>query len=247
MKILSIGNSFSQDAHKWIHKLAKTNGIDIQTANLFIPACSLQIHWNNIMEDNANYDLEWNGNEGERKISISEALQMEAWDVITLQQVSSLSGFAETYEPYLSKVAETVRNTVPDAKLYFHQTWAYEIDCTHEAFGTYGGNQKQMYNIVTETMKRAAESIHVDMIPVGSVVQTIRSQIPEFDYANGGISLCRDGCHLSYDYGRYVAAATWIHTLTGQDIKVTDFEDLDKTLLGKICKVVNRHLSYKEI
>lgn len=32
MKILFIGNSFSQDAHKWLHKLAKANGVEFETA-----------------------------------------------------------------------------------------------------------------------------------------------------------------------------------------------------------------------
>lgn len=36
MKILSIGNSFSQDAHKWLHKLAKVNGVEFEIANLYI-------------------------------------------------------------------------------------------------------------------------------------------------------------------------------------------------------------------
>ena len=34
MKVLSIGNSFSQDAHKWLHKLAELNGVEMETLNL---------------------------------------------------------------------------------------------------------------------------------------------------------------------------------------------------------------------
>ena len=33
MKILSIGNSFSADAHVYLHSLAKERGIDLDTVN----------------------------------------------------------------------------------------------------------------------------------------------------------------------------------------------------------------------
>ena len=58
-------------------------------------------------------------------------------------------------------------------------------------------------------------------------------------YKNGGLSLCRDGFHLSLDYGRFAAAATWLKTLTGIDVSVTEFEDFDIELLKKIVAVVN--------
>ncbi len=34
MKILSIGNSFSQDAQRYLHALAKVEGVDLKTVNL---------------------------------------------------------------------------------------------------------------------------------------------------------------------------------------------------------------------
>ena len=39
MNILSIGNSFSQDAQKWLHKLAAGNGVEMDTVNLYIGGC----------------------------------------------------------------------------------------------------------------------------------------------------------------------------------------------------------------
>lgn len=64
MKILSIGNSFSQDAHKWLHEIASNHGMELETANLYIGGCSLQTHWENLVNDNAHYELEWNGGAG---------------------------------------------------------------------------------------------------------------------------------------------------------------------------------------
>ena len=239
MKILSIGNSFSQDAHKWLHKLAKNNGIELETANLYIGGCSLETHWKNAQENNAHYDLELNGENAKRKISIAEALELEKWDIITVQQVSFLSGIHETYEPYLSSLVSVVREAQPDAKLYFHQTWAYEIDANHGGFANYNNNQTEMYHRIKDTSEKAAKSICAELIPTGTVIQALRETVPEFDYKNGGLSLCRDGFHLSWDYGRFAAAATWLHTITGKKINASYFEDFNPELLKKIIYAVN--------
>ena len=239
MKLLSIGNSFSQDAHKWLQKLAEKNGIELKTANLYIGGCSLETHWLNFEQNNEFYDLEINGGEAERKIGISEALKMDDWDVITVQQVSGFSGLEETYEPYISKLAEVVRNAVPNAKLYFHQTWAYETDSSHGDFARYNNDQDQMYDCIIRVTEKMAKKINAELIPVGTVIQHLRRNVAEFDYKNGGISLCRDGFHLTLDYGRFAAAATWLKTLTGMDVSVTEFEDFDTEILKKIVAVVN--------
>ncbi|MBQ9965260.1 MAG: DUF4886 domain-containing protein [Clostridia bacterium] len=239
MKILSIGNSFSQDAHRWLHKLAQVNDINIETVNLYIGGCSLEMHWNNFLKDSQEYEMQGNDGILIKKTSIKEALEGDKYDIVTLQQVSGLSGIYETYEPYLSSLVSEVKKAQPNAKIYFHQTWAYEIDSNHEAFKNYNHNQKEMYRCIIEVSEKAAQSIGAATIPTGKLVQKIRETIPEFDYNNGGLSLCRDGFHLSLDYGRFAAAAIWLRTLTGEKIKTASFEDFNTELLSKIIKVVN--------
>ena len=58
MKLLSIGNSFSQDAQEWLHKIAVANGVELETTNLMIGGCSLETHWNNMKSGEAAYYLE---------------------------------------------------------------------------------------------------------------------------------------------------------------------------------------------
>ena len=110
-----------------------------------------------------------------------------------------------------------VRQLQPRAKLYFHQTWAYETDSTHPWFPQYGCDQGRMYEQIVETTRWAANSIDAALIPVGDAIQTLR-QLPAFDYGNGGRSLCRDGFHLTLDYGRYAAAAVWLATTVDVEI-----------------------------
>ena len=239
MKILSIGNSFSTDAHKWLCKLAEINGINIETANLFIGGCSLEAHWENFIGNNTDYSLEINGNEGEKLINIPQALAMNKWDIITFQQASHFSGIAESYEPYLSNLVAEVRKIQPQAKLYFHQTWAYETDSLHPGFADYNHSQQEMFERIVAASRKAAKAIGAEIIPVGTVIQQIRKTVPEFDYQNGGLSLCRDGFHLSFDYGRFAAAAVWLLTLTGKKIECGAFQNFDAALLNKILEVVN--------
>ena len=239
MQLLSIGNSYSQDSHKWLHKLAAQNGVDCETVNLYMAGCNLSTHWNNVVEAFTDYEMEPNGNACEGKIGIIQALSLKKWDIITLQQASHQSGKYDTYQPYLASLVSLIREMQPDAKLYFHQTWAYEIDSDHPGFVNYQNDQKEMYRSILDASAKAAQSMDGILIPVGKVIQTLRETVPEFDYANGGLSLCRDGFHLSLDYGRFAAAATWLHTITGQKIETDGFEDFDLALLKKILTVVN--------
>ena len=48
MKVLAIGNSFSNDAMRYLHGIAKADGVDMKTVNLFIGGCPLSRHYANI-------------------------------------------------------------------------------------------------------------------------------------------------------------------------------------------------------
>ena len=48
IKVLSIGNSFSRDAQRYSYKIAKNEGVEFKSVNLYIGGCSLQTHYMNI-------------------------------------------------------------------------------------------------------------------------------------------------------------------------------------------------------
>ena len=81
--------------------------------------------------------------------------------------------------------------------------------------------------------------INAEIIPTGDIVQFVRENIPEIDYENGGLSLCRDGFHLSEDYGRFLAGAVWFKKLTGKNLKEQPFQDVDFNIIKKLITVVN--------
>ena len=239
MKILSIGNSFSEDAHAYLHKVAKERGEDLYTVDLAIGGCSLERHYKNISENLKAYLISTNGSEWEKDlVTIEEIIKNDIFDVVTLQQVSGYSGIYENYQPYLNEIISYVRKYQPNARLYIHRTWAYEIDSTHSDFPKYDCDQAKMYKAICDTTDKIANEVGVDIILSGTVIQNLRERVPEFDYKNGKDSLCRDGFHLS-NYGRYAAALTWFATLTGKQVSPMNHEDFDIDTIAKICKVVN--------
>ncbi len=222
IKILAIGNSFSQDATAYLHDIAKAGQVELKVVNLYIGGCSLETHWTNAQVDEAAYEYELNGQYNGRKVSIKEALLEDSWDYVTLQQVSGDSGLIATYYPYIKDLHNYVTEYAPQAKQLIHQTWAYEINSDHSAFANYGCNQVVMYEALKDAYHKIARELSLEMIPCGTVIQTLRKN-PVFDYTNGGISLCRDGFHMNLIYGRYAVAATWYEYLAHRSILTNSY------------------------
>lgn len=241
LKILAIGNSFSQDATQYLKSIADSAGINVEVANLHIGGCSLKRHAENIIGNLQVYNYERNGCFEGRVVSIQEALLEKAWDIITIQQASGLSGLIESYEPYASVVLDCIKLYAPQAKIYFHMTWSYESDSDHSQFSFYDCSQERMDHQIQETVEIFTKRTSLPVIPSGEIIRRLR-KLPEFDYANGGLSLCRDGFHMSMDYGRYAVAATWFEILTRTSIEVTTFtpEGTNPVYIARIRKIVHQ-------
>ena len=210
--VLAIGNSFSRDATAYLHDICENTGIPVFVVNLYIGGCSLERHWANAESNAQAYQYQENGTVTDRNMSISEALHSRRWDFIVTQQASHDSGWPDTYEPFSGLLFGYLRKEAPEARVYLHQTWAYEKDSGHSGFIRYNRDQQEMYRRSREAYRAAAEKYGVPLIPCGDVIQNIRKH-PGFDPAKGGISICRDGFHMHYLYGRYALACTWAKTL----------------------------------
>lgn len=220
MKVLSIGNSFSQDAHRYLHRLAKQDGTELTTANLYIGGCSLEQHDRNRADDSPAYDFERDGEKTDIRVSIRQALVSDDWDVVTLQQVSHFSGQYETYSPYIETLADTIRHHCPRAKILMHQTWAYEDGCERLTETGYASS-REMLSALCDAYGRAARTIRADgIIPCGEAMMRA------VDMGIGRIH--RDTFHASPGAGRYLLALCWYQTLTGKDISRNQFTDFDE-------------------
>ena len=126
MKVLAIGNSFSEDGTRYLYEIAKAAQVDMKVVNLVIGGCPLRLHFANSIENNRNYGMQLNGMSSGFKVSIREALLSDEWDVVTIQQASKFSVNYDSFQPYLNYMADYIRMHAPKAKLYLQQTWAYE-------------------------------------------------------------------------------------------------------------------------
>ena len=55
MRILTIGNSFSEDATRYLSQIAKAQGVNFEVVNLMIGGCSLERHYRNMLDDKKDY------------------------------------------------------------------------------------------------------------------------------------------------------------------------------------------------
>ena len=196
--ILSIGNSFSQDAQTYLHDLAKSEGVQIETVNLMFGGCSLDRHFRNLKGDKKEYILEVNGHMcGGFCVSLKDSLLAREWDYITIQQASGKSYVSDSYDPYIQELSSYIRELCPKAKLLIHQTWAYEShsDLIHRhGFETYD----EMFEKVQQNYENAALSIHADgMIPSGAAMKNALEL--------GLSSIHRDTFHAKLGIGRFIA------------------------------------------
>ena len=236
MNVLCIGNSFSEDATAYLQRIS--NG-ELYVRNLAIGGCSLERHYNNMVENLVNY---WYEEDAKciRDSSVAQALEEREWDRITLQQVSQDSGIIDTYEPFLGEIVKYLKEKCPSAKIVLHRTWAYDDKSDHGGFVNYDRDRKKMYNAIVDTTNKIAEKYGFDIIPCGDAVELARD-LPEF--SNGAeLNINRDGFHLSLDYGRYLAALVMYRYFTGKSATEVDFEpeNTDKEINRKLKEIANK-------
>ncbi len=226
MNILSIGNSFSCDAQRYLHDLARSRGADIQCVDLFIGGCSLERQYREFMGDRRSYIPEFNGHYADGFfVSLKEALTARNWDYITLQQASHYSCDYSTYEPWLSLLAAEVRRYCPGAKLLIHQTWSYENGSDRLASQGFA-TMEEMTLAAKDCYAKAAEAIGAHgILPCGEVFLEAQRR--------GCGKLHRDTFHASYGLGRFLLALTWYGCLTGDDVREVTFRPFDEEVDGE--------------
>lgn len=215
LRILAIGNSFSEDATRFLHPILDAAGVENKIVNLYIGGCPLERHWHNIEENSAEYEYQPDGEKTDHLVSIDEVLDGMDFDIISTQQASGDSGWENTYEPFLELMLEHLKARKPNAKYFLHQTWAYETGSLHPHFMRYHRDQQEMFERLRKAYGDAASRHGLTLIPTGELVQKLRAS-GMFDPDKRCI--CRDGFHLSYLYGRYAAALLWAKCMAGIDV-----------------------------
>ncbi len=224
LRILAIGNSFSEDAiESYLFELAKVENKQIIIGNMYIGGASIELHVNNAKNDKAAYSYRKIGLDGikvtTKNISIAQALADESWDYISLQQASPFSGQYEVIMKDLPNLIGYVQQLKPaHTKLVYHSTWAYQQDSNHKGFANYNNDQLQMYHQIVEVSRTLSKNKAFEFVaPAGTAIQNMRT-------SSIGDHLTRDGYHLELHYGRFAAACTWFEKLYGKDVRKNSFK-----------------------
>ena len=101
IKILAIGNSFSDDAMAYLWDLLRDAGYKkVIVANVYKGGCSLDTHYKNYINNTSAYTYKKNSTGSfvnTTNATMKQGLNDEKWDYVTLQQVSGSSGDTSTY------------------------------------------------------------------------------------------------------------------------------------------------------
>ena len=243
LRILAVGNSFSDDGTEYLPGLLEAAGIhNVIVARLYIGGCTLERHCKEYAEGTANY-IYYKSTKNQwvtvsRNATILDGLKDEPWDIITIQQASDDSGIYDTYKEGIPKLVSIIRKEAPNphAAIVWHMTWAYATNSDHRAFPRYGRDQQNMYDAIRSCVDRARVQFNIPVIiPSGEAVQLARGtrlnnhgQVPA---SSKVYELTRDGYHLTRQHGRYLAACCWFETLIkptiGKSVKGNGYRLLD--------------------
>jgi hypothetical protein len=237
LKILMIGNSYSDDTAEYLPEIAKDFDFDeVEFGVLYIGGCNIQKHYENSQTGYKGYEFRyyqngaWTKKYGNELKSLEYGVTFKDWDYITLQQSSVQSGVVSSYGESLDKLITYVKQTATNVnmQLIWNMTWAYANDYSSMQKNGYS-NQISMYNLIANAVetKIATNMNFVAISPAGTAVQNARTSIL-------GDTLNRDGTHLTYDVGRYIAAMSMFCSLTGYTVDDITYvpDGLDETRIS---------------
>lgn len=175
LRVFLIGNSFSQNAGKYLPQLAEDGGFALTLGRAELPGCPLKRHWE-LVEAEENNDPKGKAYKGK---SLKELLSEGKWDIVTIQQASILSGDVNTYIPYAQNLYNYIKKIQPDAEVVIHQTWAYRSDApsfSQTGEGKYAQTDTEMWEKSRAAYHSVAARLGIRIIPVGDAFHQLSAE-----------------------------------------------------------------------
>ena len=232
MKILSVGNSFSCNAHTYFPQIAKSTNHGLTLLNDYIGGCSFERH----MKHADAFDKNPNDPEGcpypfgeSCNLSLRESLKLKKWDVVTIQQASHESFNAASYHPHADRLVNLIRKYSPQAEIVVHETWAYRDD--HTFWGRQDMSTDIMYRGLSKAYRAFCAENHFRMIPCGDAFQKARLSKtwgrptpPNQKTGAPAIrSLHAEDCFHANANGNYLLGCVWFEFFFNQDARTIPF------------------------
>ena len=249
LKVLDIGNSYTNDALDLLPTVVQNCGVDVSDMSLYklIRGGASFKNWCDVYEDNDpnSYYLKHvvgsqlpefiyqetamgNGSLFRRILSDVE------WDLIIIHQVSNFAPYYDLWEEdgnagCLDKLLGIIQENQPNAQIGFL--------LVHSYWDGFSGNQEESslkrWRKIADSAKRLQKDYRIEfVIPYGTAVENLRSSS-----LNNSFDLTADGTHCGYGLCKYTAACCYYESLiaprtaiscygTPADIDVSDRESL---------------------
>jgi len=178
IKVLAIGNSFTDDPTNYLDDIANAEGVDLTIKRATHGGATILGHWENYDSNTPWYSSTTVNGQTVYQKTLRDYLDYELnggiyYDIITFQQVSDDSGRIETYgfgeDPETGEykncavqLAKAIREHQPTAEIVLQQTWAYENGAATKATTLnkyYEGSVDTMYEMICSTVKTACEKL----------------------------------------------------------------------------------------
>ena len=247
LRVLDIGNSYTDDATHYLPNIVRASGIpsDYSLYKITRGASSYK-SWVDCYNDRdtkkyalsklVGKDIEGlsraNGEIGDG--SLFRSVLETGWDLIIIHQRSN---YATDYDSwlgtgdagYLKEYIEILRHANPDATIGFMLIHSYADHYSSNA----GGSSLERWKKIAAATKRFIADYGIDfVIPYGTAVENLRASS-----LNDGSDFSTDGSHLADGIGDYVAGCCYYQALfaprsglsvIGNSFTKTDFDETAK-------------------
>lgn len=172
LRILTIGNSFTDSLAQYFPQVAASAGCGLVFERANFGGCELERHWSYIeAEEKTPICRIYRG--GGTKL---RDLLARGWDIVTIQQASHMSWRPESFQPFATNIRDYILRHAPQAEVVIQQTWAYRADHPFLQPGSdWGIDQAEMYGRLTANYRELAKKLNLRIIPTGYAVQLSRA------------------------------------------------------------------------
>lgn len=219
--LLTVGNSFSDDAMEYVYKIAESVGVKkIYLGNLYFGSCRIDMHYKFWTQNKAVYDYRVNEN-GECVTSPgsvwTDAVDSFDWDYICFQQSAQSVQTDKSKYKNLADLMKMAKEHCPNSKLIYHMPWP-------NPHSNYGNDTEKMYEDCMKALDTVIDKYgFYDVITTGTAIQNLRTSYIEYD------KTVRDGWHLSYGVGRFTAGLAFFTQLTGISVENIGYRPVSVT------------------
>ena len=224
LRILDIGNSFTDDAVAYLKRIADSSKTDLSNIciyKLMRPSASYKrfvdcyngkdkgkFYYKKVVGDiECPLTITSSADKQNNQLLFKDVLTSYKWDKIVIHQLSNYSDDFERWLTngdggYLKELLDIIRKHQPNAEV------GYLLP--HVAFKqAENGNTKERWFNVMTSYQKLKDLYGVDfVIPYGTAIENLRTTV-----YNDEFGLCRDGHHIAFGLARYTAACAYYQSV----------------------------------